>query len=78
MKRERINDVSITTNDALEYSLFPEYRDDRNADMSKLITQKLYLLAEHRKKTCRDMRVMQDILMQYIEVYFLHTHQISA
>ena len=76
MKRERINNVSIAVNDAVKYALFPEHRDDRNADVAKINQQILYSLADHRKKTHRDLTIMQEMIMQYVQTYFAHTHQI--
>ena len=76
MKRERINNASIAINDAVKYALFPEHRDDRNADVAKLCTQTIYSLNEHRKKTGRDLTIMQEMLMQFVQAYFMHTHQI--
>ena len=76
MKRERIDNVSIATNDAVKYSLFPEYRGDREADLSKLFGQLSFSLAEHRKKTGRDMMLLQEMILQFIKLFFVHTHQI--
>lgn len=78
MKRERINNISIAINDAIKYALFPEHREDRNGDVAKLCTQTLYSLNEHRKKTGRDMTILQEMLMQLVHTYFMHTHQIPA
>jgi len=76
MKRERINNHSLIANDAVKYALFPEHRDDRNADSVKLLHQILYSLNEHRKKTARDLTILQEILVRFAHTYFMHTHQI--
>jgi hypothetical protein len=78
MKRERINNISIAVNDAVKYALFPEHRDDRNADVAKLCTQTLYSLNEHRTKTARDLTIVQEMLVQLVQTYFVHTHQVPA
>lgn len=76
MKRENNNNRSLMANDAVKYALFPEYRDDRNADIVKQLNQILYSLNDHRRKTARDMTILQEMLAQLVEVYFMHTHQI--
>ena len=76
MKRERIYNHSIATNDAIKYAFFPEHRDDRNADTAKLLNQILYSLNEHRRKTSRDLTIFQEILVRLTHTYFMHTHQI--
>ncbi len=78
MKRERINNISIAVNDAVKYSLFPEYRDDRNADQGKLVQQILFSLAEHRKKTGRDLMLIQEFMLQFMKQFLMHTHEIPA
>lgn len=78
MKRERINNVSIAVNDAVKYALFPEHRDDRNADSAKLSQQILYSLNEHRKKTGADFAKLIEMLALLAKTYFMHTHQIPA
>jgi len=76
MKRERLNNHSLIANDAVKYALFPEHRDDRNADSTKLLHQILYSLNEHRTKTARDLTILQEILVRFAHSYFMHTHQI--
>lgn len=75
-KRERINNMSAAANDAVRFALFPEHRGDRDADISKQFQQMLYSLNEHRKKTSRDMTILQESLMQFVLHYFMHTHTI--
>ncbi len=76
MKRERINNISIAVNDAVKFGLFPEYRDDRNADLVKLYHQMSYSLAEHRKKTGRDLMILQEFTLQFMKQFMMHTHEI--
>ena len=78
MKRQRVDNVSIAVNDAVKYALFPEHRNDRDADLVKLYHQFSFSLAEHRKKTARDMKVQLEMMFQFIQYYFMHTHQIPA
>lgn len=75
-KRERLNNMSAAANDAVRYALFPEFRGDREADITKQFQQLLYSLNEHRKKTARDMTILQEGLMQFVLHYFMHTHSI--
>ena len=76
MKRERLENFSVTANDAIKFSLFPEHREDRDAGTTKLLNQILYSLNEHRRKTSRDMAIFQEILVRFVHEYFMHTHQI--
>ncbi len=78
MKRERINNISIAVNDAVKYSLFPEYRDDRNADQGKLVQQILFSLAEHRKKTGRDLMLIQEFMLQFMKQFLMHAPEIPG
>jgi len=74
MKSQRINNFSIAANDAVKYSLFAEYRDDRSADLVKLYNQLAYSVAEHRKKTARDLMIMQEMMLQLMKVILTHTN----
>lgn len=76
MKQSRVNNVSIAVNDAVRYSLSPEHRSDRDGGLEKLYHQLAFSLAEHRKKTHRDMAFLQEMLFQYVQTYFAHTHAI--
>ena len=76
MKRERINNISIAVNDAVKFGLFPEYRDDRNADLVKLYHQVSFSLAEHRKKTGRDLMLLQEFTLQFMKQFLIHTNEI--
>jgi Cft2 family RNA processing exonuclease len=75
-KQMRLNNMSAAANDAVRYALFPEFRSDREADMTKQFQQLLYSLNEHRKKTARDITILQEGLMQFVLHYFMHTHNI--
>ncbi len=77
MKREGINNYSIAANDAVKFALFPEHRDDRNADLVKLNQQLLFSLAEHRKKTGRDLMILQEMNLQLIKLVAMRTQDVS-
>ena len=77
MKREGINNYSIAANDAVKFALFPEHRDDRNADLMKLNQQMLFSLAEHRKKTGRDLMILQEMNLQLIKLIAMRTQDVS-
>ena len=76
MKRDRIYNHSMAANDAIKYALFPEHRNDRDADTAKLLNQILYSLNEHRRKTSRDLTILQEVMVRLAHTYFMHTHQI--
>lgn len=77
MKREGINNYSIAANDAVKFALFSEHRDDRNADLMKLNQQMLFSLAEHRKKTGRDLMILQEMNLQLIKLIAMRTQDVS-
>ena len=74
--RKRLNNLSAAANDAVRYALFPEFREDREAETNKLLQQLNYSLNEHRKKTGRDMTILQEGLLQFVQYYLMHTHNI--
>ena len=76
MKRERIENFSVTVNDAIKFALFPGHKNEREGGTVKLLNQILYSLNEHRRKTSRDMVIFQEILVRFVHEYFMHTHQI--
>ena len=76
MKRERLGSFNLAVNDAVEYALFSEHRNDRNADVVKLCTQTIYSLNEHRMKTARDLTMILELVALLTEDHLLHTHQI--
>lgn len=78
MKRERTNNVSIATNDALRFSLFAEFREDREASTSKSIAQLSNSLYEHRKKMARDMAILQEGMFKFVQEFFKHTTAIPT
>lgn len=72
MKMSHNGNVSAIVNDGLRYAMFPEFRNDRDADLVKLYNQLSYSLAQHRKKTARDMAFMQEIALQSMKNFYLH------
>ncbi len=72
MKASHNPNFSAIVNDGLRYAMFPEYRNDRDADLVKLYHQLSYSLAQHRKKTARDMAFMQEIALQSMKNFYLH------
>jgi len=76
MKASRNPNVSAIVNDGLRYAMFPEFRNDRDADLVKLYNQLSFSLAEHRKKTARDMAFIQEIVLQGMKSFFMHSNRI--
>ena len=76
MKMSRNPNVSAAVNDGLRYAMFPEFRNDRDADLVKLYNQLSYSLAEHRKKTGRDMAYMQEMVLQMVKNGFMQSGRI--
>lgn len=77
MSRERLDNASAATNDAVRYALFAEHREDRNGEVVKVIHQFQTSFAEHKKKTARDISILQEITLHFMKQYFLHTHVVS-
>lgn len=77
MKMSRTGNVSISVNDGLRYAMFPEHRNDRDADLVKLYHQFSSSLAEHRKKTARDLAFIQEMILQAVKEQFMHANPID-
>lgn len=75
-KQTKTNNMTATANDAVRYALFPEYRNDRDKDVVKLMQDIRASLYEHRKNTARDLMILQEGLFQFVDVFFQHTHSI--
>lgn len=73
MSRERLDNASAATNDAVRYALFAEHRDDRNGEVLKLLHQVQASLTEHRKKTSRDLSILQEVTLQFLRQFLVHT-----
>ena len=73
MKVSRNANVSAIVNDGLRYVMFPEFCNDREADLVKLYNQLSYSLAQHRKKTAQDMAYTQEIMLQAMKNAFIHS-----
>ena len=75
-KQTKTNNMTATANDAVRYALFPEYRDDRDKDVVKLMQDIRASLYEHRTATARDFVILTEGFFQFVDVYFEHTHSI--
>ncbi len=71
MKMTRNTNVSVLVNDGLRYAMFPEYRSDRDGDLVKLFQQLTFSLADHRKKTARDLAFLQEMVLQGVKNQYL-------
>lgn len=71
MKLTRNTNVSVLINDGLRYAMFPEYRNDRDGDLVKLFQQFTFSLADHRKKTARDLAFVQEMILQAVKNQYL-------
>ena len=76
MKVSHNPNVSVIVNDGLRYAMFPEHRNDRDADLVKLYNQLSYSLAQHRKKSARDMAFMQEIVLQSMKNFYMHNNPV--
>lgn len=72
MKISHNPNVSAIVNDGLRYAMFPEHRNDRDADLVKLYNQFSASLAMHRKKTARDLAFMQELILKFSHEFFMH------
>jgi hypothetical protein len=72
MKASHNPNVSAIVNDGLRYAMFPEFRNDRDADLVKLYNQFSSSLALHRKKTARDLAFMQELMLKFTHEFFMH------
>jgi hypothetical protein len=78
MKVSHNPNVSAIVNDGLRYAMFPEHRNDRDADLVKLYNQFSASLAMHRKKTARDLAFMQELILKFSHEFFMHHPSIPA
>ena len=76
MKTSHNPNFSAIVNDGLRYAMFPEHRNDRDADLVKLYNQLSYSLAQHRKKSARDMAFMQEIVLQSMKNFYMHNNPV--
>lgn len=72
MKISKNPNYSAMVNDGLRYAMFPEHRSDREADLVKLNQQFSASLAQHRKKTARDLALLQEMMLQMMHTFFMH------
>lgn len=71
MKMSSNSNVSVVVNDGLRYAMFPEHRNDRDADLVKLYHQFSASLADHRKKTARDLAFIQEMVLSAVKTQYM-------
>ncbi|MDY0096207.1 MAG: hypothetical protein RBT80_26220 [Candidatus Vecturithrix sp.] len=71
MKISANSNISVVVNDGLRYAMFPEHRNDRDADLVKLYHQFSASLADHRKKTARDLAFIQEMILNAVKTQYL-------
>lgn len=76
MKMSKNNNHSVVVNDGMRYAMFPEYRNDRDADLVKLYNQFSASLAQHRKKTARDLAFIQEMVLKSMFTFFEHYSEV--
>lgn len=76
LKVNKNANISAVVNDGLRYAMFPEHRNDRDADLVKIFSQLSYSLGEHRKKTARDMAFLQEMVLLFSKIFFMHTNPV--
>ncbi|MFP4098968.1 MAG: hypothetical protein ACLFU1_09370 [Alphaproteobacteria bacterium] len=76
MKQSHNPNFSAIVNDGLRYAMFPEHRNDRDADLVKLYHQLSASLASHRKKTARDMAFLQEMVLRNMFEFYQHHNEI--
>lgn len=72
MKISKNPNYSAMVNDGLRYAMFPEHRSDREADLVKINQQFSASLAQHRKKTARDLALLQEMMLQMMHTFYMH------
>lgn len=72
MKMSKNSNHSAVVNDGMRYAMFPEFRNDRDADLVKLYNQFSASLAQHRKKTARDLAFVQEMVLKSMHTFFQH------
>lgn len=76
LKVSKNANISAVVNDGLRYAMFPEHRNDRDADLVKIYHQLSSSLGEHRKKTARDMAFVQEMILLFSKIFFMHTNPV--
>jgi len=76
MKISHNPNFSAIVNDGLRYAMFPEHRSDRDADLVKLYHQFSASLAQHRKKTARDLAFLQEMLLRTMFEFYQYHNEI--
>lgn len=77
MKISKNPNYSAMVNDGLRYAMFPEHRSDREADLVKLNQQFSASLAQHRKKTGRDLALLQEMMLQMMHTFYMYNSPLA-
>ncbi len=78
MKMSKSVSFSKAVNDAIRYAAFPEHRNDRDADVYKMMQVLLDSFVQHRKKTARDLAFIQEVTLETLQEFFRHNQQIPS
>ena len=72
MKMSKNASFSAVINDAVRYAAFPEHREDRDADLYKMMQVVLDSFVQHRKKTARDLAFIQETIGELLTEVYRH------
>lgn len=76
MKMSKTGNFSKAVNDAIKYAVFPEHREDRDADLYKMMQVVLDSFVQHRKKTARDLAFIQEVTLESLQEFYRHNLEI--
>jgi hypothetical protein len=77
MKMSKNTGFSAAINDAVRYAAFPEHRQDRDADLYKMMQLVLDSFVQHRKKTARDLAFIQELAGELLTEVYRHNAPLS-
>lgn len=77
MKMSKNTSFSAAINDAVRYAAFPEHRQDREADLYKMMQLVLDSFVQHRKKTARDLAFTQEMIGELLTEVYRHNPPLS-
>ena len=72
MKMSKTVNFSKAVNDAVRYAAFPEYRNDRDADLYKMMQVLMDSFVQHRKKNARDLAFIQEVVLESLQEFYRH------
>jgi Arc/MetJ-type ribon-helix-helix transcriptional regulator len=76
LKISRNGNISSVINDAIRYAAFPEHRQDRDADLYKMMQVVMDSFVQHRKKTARDLAFIQEVCLESLQEFYRHNLEI--